>query len=182
MAKSSESWQILSRCLAVKCVLFHGRRQREGSPFDMARTLHESSAGLAMRQAGRHHGRFPGSRWPAERGTFQVPEARVPAIRNHRGPCLPHSAFARLFRPPHRQPPGGATAESRRQGKIAAPCPAPAAPGQKLPENGVSTAAMPGSAMIRARSGRRCRGRETCAATMSVNSASSLPGSGQLRE
>ena len=45
-----------------------------------------------------------------------------------------------------------------------APRPAPAAPGQKLPENGVSTAAMPGLAMIRARSGRRRRGRENCAA------------------
>jgi hypothetical protein len=64
----------------------------------------------------------------------------------------------------------------------AAPCPAPAAPGQKLAEDGASTAAMPGSPMIRARSRRRRRGRETCAATMSVNSASSLPGSGQLRE
>lgn len=44
------------------------------------------------------------------------------------------------------------------KGKNAAPC---AAPGQKLAENGTSTAAMPGSAMIRARSGRPRRGRQT---------------------
>lgn len=74
-----------------------------------------------MRQAGRHDGPFPGSPWPARRGTFQAPEARVPAIQNHRGPRPPHSAFARVFRPPQRQPPGSAVVESRRQGKNAAP-------------------------------------------------------------
>jgi len=44
------------------------------------------------------------------------------------------------------------------KGKNAAPRVAQAALGQKLGENGASTAAMPGSTMIRAQSGRRRRG------------------------
>jgi hypothetical protein len=61
----------------------------------------------------------------------------------------------------------------------AAPCPAPAAPGQKLAEDGASTAAKTGLAMIRARSGHRRRGRETCPAHRVGDFSRLIAGDGQ---